>query len=328
MFYPRTLYALALSLAVAAATLVLATSATAAAPFHDSQSEGYYRIKVGDFEVTALLDGTSTFDAKWLNADSEVLRPLVDKQMMDVDHIDGAVTGFLVNTGAKLILVDTGAGGHWGGAALGHLLLNLKRSGYRADQVDMVLLTHLHADHMGGITTAKGARAFPNAVIRMSQADSDFWLSEDIAKQAPKEAEEFFALARAGARPYLAANKWRPFTGSGELATGVRPYSIPGHTPGHTGYEFASKDQSLLIWGDLVHAAPVQMERPDIGVVFDVDGPTAIKSREALLGKIADSRQLVAGEHMPFPSMGHVRKSALGYEWVPLPYLSNPEARP
>jgi glyoxylase-like metal-dependent hydrolase (beta-lactamase superfamily II) len=316
----RTIASTTVAAVLTSAGLALSLPASAAAPQVKIQSAGFHRMMLGDFEVTALLDGAAIFDPKFLLADATTLQPLVEKHLTDVDHIDGAVTGFLVNTGKKLILVDTGTGGFWGGPALGKLVSNLRKAGYRPEQVDIVLLTHLHADHVGGIATAKGGRTFPNAVIRMGKADSDFWLSLDVAKQAPKEAQEFFTLARNSAKPYVASNKWLPLTANEEIAEGVRARPIMGHTPGHMGYEFTSNGQTMLVWGDLVHAAIVQLERPEIGVIFDIDGPTAIKTREQLLAELAEKRTLIAGAHMPFPSLGRLRKEGSRYVWIPVPY--------
>jgi glyoxylase-like metal-dependent hydrolase (beta-lactamase superfamily II) len=326
MHYHRMLRLIVITLAAATATLAVQAPALAAAPFKKAQAPGFYRMKLGDFEVTALLDGATNFPPQYLRADVKDLQPVLDKQLTDGDHMAGAVSGFLVNTGKKLILVDTGTGGFWGGPilGLGKLVANLKKSGYRPEQVDIVLLTHLHADHAGGIATPTGKRAFPNAVVRMGKADSDFWLSEEIAKQAPKEAQEFFKLARSSAKPYIAAKKWIPLVGTDEIVDGVRPYPIGGHTPGHMGYEFTSKGQTMLAWGDVIHAAPVQFERPDIGVVFDVDGPAAIKTRQELFATLAANQTLVAGAHTVFPSLGRLRKEGTGYVWVPVPYTDKP----
>ena len=139
---------------VVAAILVAASPAQAAAPFQKKQSDGFYRLKLGDFEVTALLDGTSVFDAKFLKADAADLQPVLSKQFVRLDELDGAVSGFVVNTGSKLILIDTGTGGFWGGSALGHLVANLKKAGYRPEQVDVVLLTHLHVQAWANSTFA------------------------------------------------------------------------------------------------------------------------------------------------------------------------------
>ena len=304
--------------------LFAAVASQAAAPFHETQVPGFYRTKVGAFEVTALLDGTTIFDPHWLKAEPATLQPLAAKQFQPADKLAGTVAAFLVNTGKQLILVDTGAGGFWGGKAMGHLTQSLRASGYRPEQVDIVLLTHLHADHVAGLRNADGKRKFPNATVSMLQADSDFWLSKEIAGKAPPEAKEFFDIAQASAKPYQAAGKWKPIAPGEEIVTGVRSRPIVGHTPGHTGYEFTSNGQSLLIVGDAAHVAQVQLERPDIGVVFDIDGAAADKSRAALFDEVARAGQLVGGQHLPFPSLGRLRREGTGYVWVPLPFSRSP----
>jgi glyoxylase-like metal-dependent hydrolase (beta-lactamase superfamily II) len=305
-------------------TLVASIASHAAAPFHGVQVPGFYRTKVGAFEVTTILDGTSTFDAQWLKAEPSALQPLTAKQFQQSDKIAGTVAAFLINTGKQLLLVDTGAGGFWGGPALGHLSECLRAAGYRPEQIDLVLLTHLHADHVAGLRSPNGKRRFPNATVLMLQADSDFWLSQEVASKAPAEAREFFMLAQASAKPYVAAGKWKPIAPGAEIVPGVRSRPIAGHTPGHTGYEFSSNGQSLLIVGDAVHVAQVQFERPDIGVVFDGDGQTADKSRVALFEEVARSGQLIGGQHLPFPSLGRLRKEGSGYVWVPIPFSRTP----
>ena len=164
--------------ALAIATLVAHVPvAHAEAPLRPHQVPGYYRLMVGDFEVTALYDGGAGIDSALLRGNAQQIRALLRRSMYD-DPTDvlGSVAGYLVNTGSKLVLIDAGTGGHWGGPALGRLVANLRASGYSPDQVDVVLITHLHADHVGGIYGADGSRVFRNAEIRMAKADSDFWL--------------------------------------------------------------------------------------------------------------------------------------------------------
>ncbi|MBI3898387.1 MAG: MBL fold metallo-hydrolase [Gammaproteobacteria bacterium] len=290
---------------------------------HPKQVPGYYRMMLGAFEITALHDGGIGIDSALMRGNqAEIQSTLARALIMNSKEVPGSVVGFLVNTGSKLVLIDAGAGGHWGGPALGRLVSNLKAAGYRPDQVDLVLVTHLHADHVGGIYDSKGNRVFKNAEIMMKRADSNYWLSKEAAAMAPEAAQIFFTVARDAAKPYLAAGKWKPFEGTPEIVPGIRPKEIAGHTPGHVGYEVESQGQKLLIWGDVVHMAAVQMPHPEVGIVFDVDGPTAIKSRAALFAELAEEKTLVGGAHIPFPSLGRLRKEETGYTWLPVTFMN------
>lgn len=306
------------------AAVVAPSPVEAAAPYQTQQAPGFYRMKLGSFEVTTLYDGDVNLDMQLMRADSQQLSSLLLAGFSDPKVYKGYVCGFLVNTGTHLVLVDAGSGGHWGPPTLGKLLDNLKASGYKPEQVDTVLLTHLHPDHVPGITLPDGSRAFPNAQIRMAKAESDFWLSKDIQSKAPASAQEFFKTAQDASVPYIKSGQWLPFEGNAELLPGVKPVPIAGHTPGHTGYEFTSKDQVLLIWGDVVHAEPVQFPHPEITIAFDSDPASAERSRQALFLSLSNKGTLVAGPHMPFPGIGHLRKGTEGYVWVPVPYLGNP----
>src|SRR5260221_1147316 len=228
--------------------------ALAAAPQHHDQVSGFYRLKVGDLEVTALFDGTGVFDPHWLNGTKARMDGVVEALHEDPHLLDVADTGFLVNTGKHLILVDVGAGTWWGGAAFGRLAGSLRSAGYTPEEVDFVLVTHLHSDHVGGLTTQDGKRIFPNADVYVAKAESEFWLSPDIAARAPKDAQPFFQSAQAIAAPYLKAGKWHTFSGSEPIVGCMQLVPLPGHTAGHTGFEFSSKGQKILFLGDIVHA--------------------------------------------------------------------------
>jgi glyoxylase-like metal-dependent hydrolase (beta-lactamase superfamily II) len=304
-------------LAAQAGSAVVPNPALAAAPQHHDQVPGFYRMKVGDLEVTALLDGAAVFDLHWLNG-KKVTMDRVTKALHEDPHLlDVGDTGFLVNTGKQLILVDAGAGTWYGGGALGRLADSLHSAGYAPDEVDRVLITHLHSDHVGGLTTQDGKRVFPNAEVFVAKAESDFWLSPEIAAKAPKDAQPFFQSAQAIAAPYIKAGKWHTFSGSEPIVEGVQPVSLHGHTPGHTGYEFSSKGQRILFWGDTVHAQIVQLRHPDITVVFDIDHPAAAAMRNQLLPTLAREAVVIAGPHMPFPGLGRLRKDGNGYLWAP-----------
>src|SRR5437899_5178402 len=228
-------------------------AALAAAPQHHDQVPGFYRRKVGDLEVTALYDGTGVFDQQWLNGTKATMEGVVKALHEDPHMLDVADTGFLVNTGKQVILVDAGAGTWWGGGALGRLAGSLRSAGYTPEEVDLVLVTHLHSDHVGGLTTQDGNRVFPNAEVYVAKVESDFWLSPEIAAKAPKDAQPFFQSAQAIAAPYIKAGKWHAFGDSETIVDGMQLIPLRGHTPGHTGYEFSSKGQKILFWGDTIH---------------------------------------------------------------------------
>jgi glyoxylase-like metal-dependent hydrolase (beta-lactamase superfamily II) len=290
----------------------------AAVPQHHDQVPGFYRTKVGDFEVTALFDGAGQFDLNWLTAKKVTLDGVAKALRKNPHLLDTNDAGFLVNTGKELILVDAGAGPWFGGGAFGRLANSLHAAGYSPEQVDRVLVTHLHSDHIGGLTTQDGKRVFPNADVFVAKADSDFWLSPEIAAKAPKDAQPFFQAAQAISAPYIKAGKWHTFSDTDALADGVRVVSLHGHTPGHTGYEFSSQGQKILFWGDTIHEQLPQLSHADITVVFDIDHAAAAAMRKQLFPTLASEAALIAGPHMPFPGIGRLRKEANGYVWAPV----------
>jgi glyoxylase-like metal-dependent hydrolase (beta-lactamase superfamily II) len=294
-------------------------AAPADEPQHHDQQPGFYRLRVGDLEVTALYDGTGVFDSHWLNGTKVTMDGVVKGLQEDPHMLDVVDSGFLVNTGKQLILVDAGAGTWWGGGALGRLAGSLRSAGYAPEEVDIVLLTHLHSDHVGGLTTQDGNRVFPNAEVYVAKAESDFWLSPEIAAKAPKDAQPFFQSAQAIAAPYIKAGKWHTFGGSEPIVDGVQLVPLHGHTPGHTGYEFSSKGQKILFWGDIVHAQRAQLQHPEVTAVFDIDQTAAAATRNQLLTKLAREDVLIAAPHSSvFPPLGRLRKDGSGYSWVPV----------
>jgi glyoxylase-like metal-dependent hydrolase (beta-lactamase superfamily II) len=293
-------------------------AALPAAPRHHDQAPGFYRMRVGDLEVTALFDGTGVFDPHWLNGTKATMDGVQKTLHEDPHALDVADTGFLVNTGKQLILVDVGAGSWWGGGAFGRFVGSLRSAGYTPEEVNIVLVTHLHADHVGGLTTQDGERVFPHADVYVAKAESDFWLSPDIAAKAPKDAQPFFQSAQAIAAPYIKAGKWRTFSGSEKIVDGMELVPLSGHTPGHTGYEFSSKGQKVLFWGDIVHALHVQLQRPEVTAVFDIDPSAAAATRHQLLTRLVRDDALIAGPHMNFPAMGRLHKEGSEYRWAPV----------
>jgi glyoxylase-like metal-dependent hydrolase (beta-lactamase superfamily II) len=211
-------YFAAALLAALTSSVVAPSPAPAAAPQHHDQVPAFYRTKVGDLEVTAVFDGAAQFDMNWLTAKKATMDGITKALHENPHLLDACDVGFLVNTGKELILVDAGAGTWFGGGSLGRLVDSLHSAGYAPEQVDRVLVTHLHSDHIGGLTTQDGRRVFPNAEVFVAKAESDFWLSPEIAAKAPRDTQPFFQAAQAISAPYLKAGKWHTF-GASETIT-------------------------------------------------------------------------------------------------------------
>jgi len=270
--------------------------------------------------VTALYDAAAVFELPWLKGKKATIDGVAKALNQDPHLLDAADLGFLVNTGKQLILVDAGAGTWYGGAAFGRMAGSLRSAGYTPEQVDLVLITHLHADHVGGLTSHDGDRVFPNAELYVAKAESDFWLSPEIAAKAPKDAQPFFQSAQAIAAPYIKAGKWHTFSGSESIVDGMKLVPLHGHTPEHTGYEFSSNGKKILFWGDIVHAQRVQLRHPEVTAVFDLDPTAAAATRSQLLPKLAREDVLIAGPHLLFPGLGRLHKERRGYSWAPVAF--------
>lgn len=299
----------ALPLVPATARAQGAEAAPPAAALADAQ-----RFTVGDLTVTALSDGALRIGPEALQGiDAEGYASLMRDRFRDPDRFRAAVNGWLVETGAgEVALVDAGAGTAMGDS-LGRLVDNLRAAGTEPAQVTRLLATHLHPDHVGG-ALAGGAATFPNAELVVSEAERAFWTDESNIAEGM---EPFFETARNVLEAY--GDRLRPIAGEAEIgpATAV---PLPGHTPGHTGYRIASGDDSLLIWGDIVHVAPVQLARPEVTIGFDVSPEEAAATRARILDRVVSDRTLIAGSHIDFPGLGHVAPEGEGYRFVAAPY--------
>ncbi|MDH0863026.1 MBL fold metallo-hydrolase [Mitsuaria sp. GD03876] len=307
---------LGLALALAAA------GAQAAAPQVKTQAPGYYRMMLGDFEITALNDGTIDLPVDQLmdKAKPGTVAKALGKSFLK-PPVETSINAYLVNTGTKLVLIDTGANGAFG-PTTGKLMANLKAAGYQPEQVDEVYITHLHPDHTAGLTK-DGQALFPNAVVRMDQQDADFWLNADNAAKDPAH-KDFFGAAIAALKPYQDAGRLKPFSGETELVPGIRTHAAYGHTPGHTVYLVQSQGQKLAVWGDLMHVAAVQFPDPTVTISFDTDSKRAMPQRQAAYADAAKNGYWVAIAHVSFPGLGHVAKDGKGYRWVPANYSIKP----
>ena len=293
------------------------TAAHAAAPMAKKSAPGYYRMMLGDFEVTALSDGTVELPVNkiLLNIKAAQVDSALAKYSLK-SPLETSVNAYLINTGEKLVLIDTGAAKLFG-PTLGNLQDSIKAAGYTPEQVDEIYITHMHADHVGGLM-AGDKLAFPNAIVRSDKRDADFWLSKENLDKAPEAMKGFFQGAQASVNPYVAAGKYKPFDGAMELTPGIKAYSTLGHTPGHTSYVVESKGQKMVILGDLIHVGPVQFDEPSVTIAFDANPKAAAAERKEVFSDAAKDGALIAGAHLSFPGLGHVRTSGKGFQWVPL----------
>lgn len=288
-------------------------------PPANAQVAGVYHQRVGDLQVTALFDGVVALGReRVVEIDPAIVTRSLQGRFVpeSADGLQTAVNAFLVRDGERVVLVDAGTGQCFG-PGLGHVLQNLRAAGVDPADIDDVLVTHAHPDHLCGIADPQGRPAYPNATVWLSQADAVYWLDPASEARVPEAKRAGFVLARTAVAPYQAQGRLRSFQPGQPLPAGAQALDTHGHTPGHVSYRFQSKGQSLLIWGDVLHFHAVQFAHPEAAFDADVDRPAAIASRRAMLAEASKGQWWVAGAHLPFPGFGHVRREGQAYAWVP-----------
>jgi glyoxylase-like metal-dependent hydrolase (beta-lactamase superfamily II) len=294
----------------------------AQAAFAKIQAPGFYRFKLGTFEVTALSDGTIPLPVDQL-LDYPKAQISHDLQMSYLKSpVDTSVNGYLINTGEKLILIDTGAGAFFG-PTVGKLVSNLRASGYQPEQVDEIYITHMHADHIGGLVDGEKV-VFPNALLRADKKEADFWLTQSNMEKASESNKDFFKNALAAVIPYIKIGHYKTFDGETKLSEAIKALPSSGHTPGHTTYSIQSNGERLDVVGDLIHVGPIQFANPSVTVHFDIDTKNAKKARMNEFRDATKTGYLVAAAHIAFPGVGHLRESGTGFTWIPINYASTP----
>lgn len=303
----------------AAAALDCRTPARAAAAFSERQAAGFYRMKVGACEVTVLNDGARTFPYPQgfvSNVSRDEALAAADAAYMPAGKVTVPFNPTLINTGTKLILIDTGNGPSADGA-VGHLAANLAAAGVQPEDIDLVLLSHLHPDHTNGLRGPDGALAFPRAEIKAASPDWAFWMSDEaMAKAVDPVTKNYFA----NTRKVLGDIKDRigTFAWGDEVAPGITAIAAPGHTPGHTAFAVASGRDRILIQSDVTNIPEFFLRHPDWHVMYDHDPDEAQATRHRFYDLAVAEKALVIGYHFPFPSVGHVERNGLGYRLVPL----------
>lgn len=280
----------------------------------ERQVAGVHHRRVGGIVVTALSDG-------YLDGSMAVLRNIAADdavRLLREAHRPvprrTAVNTFLIRSGGRTALVDTGCGTAMG-PTVGRLPENLAAAGVAPSEVDAVLLTHMHPDHSNGLADAAGVALFPNAELVLHADELAFWTDDAAMARADEMSRQRnFQAARDQARPYAA--RTRTFSG-GEVFPGVTAVPLPGHTPGHTGYLIASGETSLLIWGDIVHVPELQVPRPEVCMAFDIDPVRAAATRRGIFERVAADGQAIAGMHLHFPGQAHLVRNGDGYRLLP-----------
>ena len=295
--------------------------ALAAAPMVKTQS-GFYRMMLGDFEVTALNDGVVAYATTRVlpTATPEQIKTGLSEQSL-TDPVGMSYNAFLINTGSKLVLIDTGTGGKLDDQpefhGTGRLMANLRAAGFRPEQVDEVYITHLGPDHVGGLALGM-ERAFPNAILRAPKGEVDLFLHPDTAQARTKSRTQFWAALFS---PYIQAGKFQSFDSDTTLTPGIRALATHGHAPGHTSYVVDSKGQTLIVMGDLVLMGALQFAHPSLGSSFDANPKLAAEQRRRIFKMAAGNDYWVAGGHLSFPGIGHIRAGQARYFWAPASYL-------
>lgn len=306
-----------------AALMGLANFALGSAPLQRKQAPGFHRAMIGDIEVTVLSDGTFKAPMRdlLLGMEKKEIDTHLEKYHLTTPTLT-SLNGFLINTGKKLVLIDTGAGGFFG-PTVGKMTDSLKAAGYKPEEVDEIYITHFHADHIGGLMREK-KRTYPQAILRADQNDIDYWLSDDQMAKASEGKKAHFKAAHSVIKPYIEAKKFKAFNGKTELVKGITAHPTYGHTPGHTIYEVSSQGHTLMLWGDLIHVAAVQFKHPKVAIQFDSDPSKAINQRLKAFSQAAKSRFMVGAAHLSFPGLGHLNSADQGFEFIPLNYHSLP----
>jgi glyoxylase-like metal-dependent hydrolase (beta-lactamase superfamily II) len=300
------------SAAAFAAALPFAASSpvAAAAPAIGRQAPGFYRYKVGSIEVTVVTDGIYRLpitDGFVLNAKKDVLV--------------GPYNPIVVNTGAKLAVIDTGFGEaayRASQGANGQFLINLAAAGIDANTVDTVIISHYHGDHINGLLKIDNSLAFPNAEILVPAPEHKYWMDDgELSRASTPRIEGLFKNVRRVMRGEV-LKRLRTYEWDQEVIPGVTAVGTPGHSPGHTCHIVTSGTSKVYVQGDLTHAPFLFVRNPGWHPFFDHDPMQAEAMRRKVYDMLVAEKMLVQGIHYPFPALAHVEKTATGYREIPV----------
>jgi glyoxylase-like metal-dependent hydrolase (beta-lactamase superfamily II) len=307
-------------LSSAAASGLMPGVAMARAPMLNTQAPAFYRFKLGAFELTVVSDGPlglgAANDGIFTGVSKADFTKILNDNYLPSDSVEMDQNVLVVNTGDRLVLIDTGDGGSkMFGPKSGRLLANLKAAGIDPKDIDVVALTHAHPDHCWALMAADGTPNFPNAQIALSQADFDFWTDESKAQG------DMMKALIGGTRRHLLPNRGRMIfiADAQEVVPGIRAMAAPGHTVGHTVFVVASGGKTLVNTGDVAHHHIVSMQNPRAAFAYDTDGAQGVASRLKVLDMLAADRTPFVSYHFPWPGLGYVAKQGEAYRYVAAP---------
>jgi len=307
---------LAGSMLAGAAALPL--SARATAPAVGKAPAAFYRYKVGTYEITAVYDGiwNRPIDEKFVrNAPFGQVKQALAEAFMPENTLAIPFTPLLINTGDKLVLIDTGSGGQIAPTAKS-FGANLAAAGIDPKAIDIVLISNFHPDHINGIKTKDNEVVFPNAEIKVPAKEWAFWMDDANKREAESKMISAYML---NVRRIFSdiRNRVTPFAPGGEVAPGITSIDAPGHTPGHTAYAVASGGETMTALCDTTNHPWLFARHPEWQPIVDQDGPLAVATRRRMLDRVSADKTLVQGYHFPFPGTGRIIKTKTGYEFVP-----------
>jgi len=310
-------------IAAAGATCIagaLGQPASAGAPAAGKQVPSFYRSKLGDFELTVVSDGARPIPLPprfVLNVPNEEVLKAAEAAYMPRGTVFAPFNPLVVNTGSKLVLIDTGYGPI--APTVGLLPQSLQAAGIDPKSIDIVLISHMHGDHINGIKNPDGSLAFPNAEIKVPAVDWAFWMDDANAAKAP---EGFFKASFGFCRKIFGDLKTRVtiYQWGSEVAPGMTAIETAGHTPGHTSFAIQSGSSKLLFQGDVSNVPDLFLKNPDWQVMFDSEPEKAVATRKRFYDMAAAEKMFIAGYHFPFPGLGWVEKVGTGYRLVPAPW--------
>lgn len=315
--------------AAAGAALSLGSAdfaAHAAAPVAGKQAPGFYRYKVGEFEVTVVTDGVNRMklpDSFVTNAKPEEVKDALAAAHMDREIFNNTYTPIVVNTGSKLVLIDTGmgeAGFTQSKGAVGQLLGNMQAAGLSADAIDTVIISHYHGDHVNGLVKADNSPAFAKAEILVPAVEHKFWMDDgEMSRAAPGRVEGLFKNNR---RVFNAEvlKRVRTYEWGKEVVPGITAVETAGHSPGHTSLLVSSGSGKVFVQGDVTHVPYLFARNPGWRVMFDQDPAAAEATRRKTYDMLASEKMMVQGFHYPFPAHAYIEKSGNGYRETMVPW--------